>query len=253
MAGADLVPSREAAARLGVTQQEVRRLVKAGVLRGALVANRLMVDRLSLERRARQSVSLGPRRTPRNAWTMLRMLSCAEVRFVDPVTRSKLKASLKQITPQRLHGVTGRRATTHNYRVKERYVPQILQEPGVVRTGMSAFAYDPGFDLVSSGGAVAELYCEESTHRDLSSHYGLVPGDEMSNVVIRVVEDLERVAEPPDRDLHALVPARDPRHLLAVVAAVGVDLMDNLDSRVARAGRQRVEALLNDFRTGLIR
>ena len=248
--GAELVPSREAAERLGVSQQEVRRLVKAGVLRGTLVANRVMVDRLSLERRARQPVSLGPHRTSRNAWAMLRMLSSVEARFVDPVTRSKLKASLKQITPERLHGVTTRRATTAS---RTATFPRSCRNRAWSGPGCPPSSTTPGSTW--SHWAVLSLSCTARSRPIRISRATTVScratrcrtsssgSSRISNVLpSRLIAD-----RLPDRRL------ANPHPPLAVVAAVAVDLMGNLDGRVARAGRQCTESLMHDFRPGLIR
>ncbi len=249
MADSEFVPSAEAAVKLGVSQQEVRRLVGAGALRGTRVAHRVMVDRVSLELRMRRQVTSGARRTPVNAWAMLRLVTGDNVDFLDRVTRSKLRASLKQVTAERLFEVTGRRATVHHYRVQDQYLARLLGEAGLVRTGLSAIDHDPTFDLVALEVAEVDGYCNEATHRRLRGEYALVAGDELSKVTLRVVNDLDRVLPGPDgyQVRHGLA-VREPGHSVAVTAAICVDLMGNIDARVVRAGRQRLEDLLRDFR-----
>jgi hypothetical protein len=249
VADSELVPSAEAADRLGVSQQEVRRLVGSGALRGTRIAHRVMVDRVSLELRLRRQVTSGARRTPANAWAMLRMVTSDDVDFLDRVTRSKLRASLKQITAERLLEVTGRRARVHHYKVRDHYLPRILGEVGVVRTGLSAVEHDPAFDLVSLDTAAADVYCDEQTHRRIRDEYALVAGDELSKVTLRVVDDVQRALPGPDgyQIRHALAVCA-PDRAVAVTAAICVDLMEHLDTRVVRAGRRRLEDLLREFR-----
>ncbi len=249
MADSEYLPSAEAAHRLGVSQQEVRRLVGAGVLRGTRVANRVMVDRVSLELRTRRHITSGARRTPANAWAMLRLVTGDNVDLLDRVTRSKLRASLKQVTAERLLEVTSRRATVHHYRVQDQYLARLLGEAGLVRTGLSAIDHDPAFDLVWLDVAAVDGYCDEASHRRIRAEYALVAGDDLSKVTLRVVNDLDRVRPGPDgyQVRHGLA-GRDIDQTVAVTAAICVDLMENLDPRVVRAGRQRLEDLLGEFR-----
>lgn len=249
MTEAEFVPSSEAAAALGVSQQEIRRLVGSGALRGTRVAHRVMVDRVSLELRLRRHVTAGARRTPTNAWGMLRLASGEEACLVDRVTRSKLRASLRSITAERLLEVTGRRARVHHYTARDLYLPRILAEAGVVRTGLSAVEHDPLIDLVLLDAVPVDVYCDERTHARIRDEYGLVAGSDLSKVTLRVVDNLELVAAAGHEDEVPAVHAKDePRLAVAVTAAVCVDLMESLDTRVVRAGRQRLEELLARFR-----
>jgi hypothetical protein len=249
VADSEFVPSAEAADTLGVSQQEVRRLVGAGALRGTMVANRVMVDRVSLELRTRRTVTAGARRTPANAWAMLRLVTGDDIDFLDRVTRSKLRAALRQVTADRLVEVTARRAVVHHYRVRDQYLPRLLAAEGVVRTGLSAIEDDPEFDLVWLDAAVVDVYCEEQTHQRIRGEYGLVTGDELSKVTLRVVDDLDRVLPGPGRhQARSGLAVRVPGAAVAVTAAVCVDLMENLDTRVVAAGRQRLDGLLREFR-----
>jgi hypothetical protein len=92
-------------------------------------------------------------------------------------------------------------------------------------------------------------YCDEATHRRIRGEYALVAGDDLSKVTLRVVDDLDRVLPGPDgcQVRHGLA-VREPGQAVAVTAAICVDLMGNFDARVVRAGRQRLEDLLGDFR-----
>jgi len=60
------VTTGEAAAALGVSARRVRQMVAAGILRGRLVGDRLMITRASVERRLRNPRPAGrpPKRQP---------------------------------------------------------------------------------------------------------------------------------------------------------------------------------------------
>ena len=236
MVGSDLVPSARAAEILGVSQQEIRRLVRTGVLRGTLVANRTMVDRTSLEHRAYRPPAPGRARTPANAWGLLRLLAGVDVDFLGPVVRSRLRASLRDVTPDRLRQATARRATSHRYRLPARYVPAVRAERGLVLTGLSAVGDDASYDLVGSGDAGVDAYCTAQTRERLEKAFGLVVGDELSELTLRETTHL---------GLARGAGAEEPG--VALVPAVCLDLMDSLDSRVVAAGRQQLQTLIDDY------
>ncbi|MGF1662779.1 MAG: helix-turn-helix domain-containing protein [Kineosporiaceae bacterium] len=231
-----MLTSADAAARLGVTAHEVRRLVHAGVLRGRRLGRQLIVDEASVEARATTQVRPGRALTPANAWAVLFVLSGEQAPWMAASTRSRLLGRwLGDVDARALAVACRHRASRHPHRVLPAYRDRVLAEPGVVPTGMSsATAVD--VDIVAVD-PVAEAYCSPDDLDALTRRYAL--SDEgRPNVLLRV---------PSTEDDNVLRLLLDRRTMPSAVTAA--DLMESDDPRTRRAGQRLLDQALTRFRS----
>ncbi len=219
----------QAAARLGVSHQEVRRLVRTGTLPAQRVGRTLVLPEDGVDERARLTVTPGRVLSGPTAWATLWELSGVRAVWLDRVARSRLTTRLRTSDAGQVIAAVRDRADRHEVRVLPAYRDRALATDGVVPSGITA-ADAIGADIVAAG-ARAEAYCAAETLDALRRDLG-VPDRGEPNLVVRVPRF-------PDLPLAGLGPMP--------AAVVAVDLAESADVRTRRAGLDLLTAALNAF------
>jgi hypothetical protein len=108
----------------------------------------------------------------------------------------------------------------------------LAAEPRVALTGLAA-AERVGARLVGTGDDEYEGYVAESDVAGLYAAYGLVDAETVANVVLRVVDDEEKVPR---------------RSGMAAAPVVGLDLWESGDARSSEEGQRLFAEALETFR-----
>jgi hypothetical protein len=226
------ITSRQAAERLGVTQQRIQTLFAAGDVRGRMVAGRLVVDSGDIQARLVRRPGRGRPLAARVAWGMLWELSGERAHWLGASERSRLVANIRNLNAEDVVLRVRRRATLHRYRILPTYVERLAADATCVAGGVGA-ASAVGADIVAIG--FAEVYTARSTHDRLVTQYAMVEGgnDADVNVNLRVLDD----------NLTFLLSART--HMPSAVVAC--DLMESPEPRTNRAGTLVLSNLLSRF------
>ncbi|SHG41937.1 helix-turn-helix domain-containing protein [Geodermatophilus nigrescens] len=220
----------EAAARLGVSAQEVRRLVRTGTLPAERIGRTLVLPDDAVDERARMPVGPGRLLAAPTAWATLWELSGERADWLDRSARSRVAARLRSSDAEQVVAAARERADRRELRALPAYRDRVSAVEGFVASGLSA-ADAVGADIVAAGAAV-EGYCTEGTLERLRRDLGLSDRGE-PNVVVRV---------PRFADL----PLAGRQHM--PVAVVAVDLAESSDVRTRRAGLDLLTAALVAFR-----
>lgn len=219
----------EAATRLGVSPEQVRRLVRTGKLAARKIGATVILDDDEVERRLRLHVRAGRDFAPRSAWGALWLLSGEAAPWLSPAERSRLRRRLRGWTAEQLVAAERSRADRVDVRILPRYLDLALAHPGVVAGGMTA-AGVVGADVVAAQ-APAEVYCTADVLAGLRAQLGLSDRGE-ANLIIRLprgaVNLLEGRQVMPD-------------------AAVAADLAESPDPRTRKAGLALLTAALADL------
>ena len=220
----------EAADRLGVNERRVRALIKCGQLEARKAGGRWLLDPAAVDARRDLAVAGGRPLSPQNAWATLWLAAMPRgepgpwsIYPMDRLARWRARQRLSRAPlAEALAGLAPRlrtRGRLRRLRAHPSDVPRILQEPDVVRTGVSAAA-DYGADIVAPG--VVEAYVPVERLPALQRAYLLHPSSS-PNVLIRAVEGPWPFP---------------PGCRLAPPSAVALDLLDADDERTRRAGRE---------------
>lgn len=225
---------QQAAQRLGVTEQEVRRLISTGELAATRFGE---TGQWSIDDRAvtsRKALRPPPGRpwAPPVAWAALWLLSGLSADWLSVSDRSRLRRRLRSIDVHALMVATRRRAEVATGRVLPEYVGRIAVDADVVRTGVSA-TVETGADLVSAD--LVDVYCEPNLRSSLTTRFGIDLTSSNPNVFLRVPA-WEAVTVLTDRQV---MPA----------AVVAVDLLDSTDPRTIRAGHDLLAGMLFEVRS----
>lgn len=223
---------RAAAARLGVSEEQVRRRVRTGKLPAQKIGTTVVLSDEVVEHRLHLRLHAGRDFAPRSAWGSLWLLSGQAAPWLSPSERSRLRRRLKGWTPEQLVAAERSRADRSDARVLPRYLDRALAEEGVVVGGMTAAGL-VGADVVAAA-APAEIYCTAEVAARLRTRLGMTERGE-ANLIVRV--------------------PRGPLDLLAgrrvmPPAAVAVDLAESSDPRTRRAGLTLLAASLAHLADG---
>jgi hypothetical protein len=223
----DLLSIPEAAEELSLHPSRVRALAAVGALPAIKIGNRWAVDRMAVARRLQGEHGAGRPFEPHNAWAVLFLASGNQPDWVSPKVLWRLRRALSLEGLRALVPRLERRATRSAFRAHPGELPHLLEDPVLVRSGISAAgSYD--LDLVS--GAEAEGYVREGRLTKFQRAHALEPAAiGAGNVLIRVV---------PASAWHL-----DRHDGVAPPAAVAVDLHGAADARSQRAGRQLLKRL----------
>jgi excisionase family DNA binding protein len=209
---------QEAATRLGVSADAVRKRIGDGTLPAHRRGRQWWLDARSVERLARQRVGQGRPLSPDMAWAVLFLASGDEdaaARAVrDPRYRSRMRAWLRSHSVAEHSSRLRARAEAEEFDAHPSELPRILDRPDVLATGISAA---DALGLVG-GRAAAEVYAAAACREALIEEHGLVPGP--GAVQVRWVPD--EIWPLLDRD------GRAPR------AAILIDLLEHDDPRARR-------------------
>ncbi len=219
----------QAAERLGVGPEQVRRLIRAGRLAAHRVGRTLVLDDDAVDGRARLPITAGRALAPRTAWAALWRLSREDVDWLSAADRSRLVARLRGYDAERLVAASRDRAERYELRVLPAYRQRVLATDGVVPSGLTAAAA-VGADIVTAE-SVDEVYCAAGTLAALRRELGLSERGQ-PNLVVRV----------PRYDRLDLV---GRAHMPAAVVAV--DLAESAEVRTRRAGLDLLAAALSDL------
>lgn len=212
----DVLAPAEAAARLGVSVRRVYDLIASGRLGAQRIGHRLLVDRAAVDTWASMRSPGGQPFSPRRAWGLLLLADGEPAPWLDPVSRSKLRAILRDRSLRELRSRLERRAERHTFRAHPSDLARLASEPGVMRSGASA-ARDVGIDLVAS--EFLDAYLPAKRFDDLVRRYRLRPSRD-ANVILRRLPDLAFGWRS-----RAVAPA----------AAVAIDLAEDPDPRSQHA------------------
>ena len=100
----------QAAERLGVGPEQVRRLIRAGKLAAHRVGRTLVLDDDAVYGRARLPITAGRALAPRTVWAALWRLSGEDVDWLSAADRSRLVARLRGYNAERLFAASSDRA-----------------------------------------------------------------------------------------------------------------------------------------------
>ena len=221
------VTTTQAADRLGVTPEAVRKMLNNGRLTAAGRAGRtLLVDPASLQRVQRGGKHAGRLWAPATAWAALCLLSGEEAPWIGSSEKSRLKNRLRSATPEDIYLLARNRARINRYRAAPSAAAQVLH--GLVPTAGSAMqdlSMAARFGL-TGGGSSADGYAMPGEAEAFAAAYGMVT-DPAGSVIIREAA----LADPLTG-------------ITAPTAAVAVDLMDSLATRERAAGVRVLGELL---------
>lgn len=212
----DLVSPPDAAARLGVSVRRVYSLIAAGRLPAQRFGHRLLVERAGLDAWAKARSPGGQPFSPARAWGLLLLADGEPAPWLDPVSRSKMRAILRSRDLRDMRPRLERRGERHAFRAHPSDLERLASEPGIVRSGAAA-ARDVGIDLVAS--QYLDAYVPASHFDRLVKRYRLRPSHQ-PNVVLRRLPNLAF-------GWHA--------RAFAPAAAVAVDLAEDPDPRSQEA------------------
>lgn len=225
----DPVAIPDAARILGLSPARVRAMAVNGRLPGVKIGDRWLIERSAVERRLSQGASSGRPYAPHNAWALLLLASGEVVDGLDPSVRSRLRRAMELEGLQKLAPRLSRRAEVKRFSAHPGEVSYVLEDPVLVRSGISASGAH-GFDLVSGG--EVDGYLPESKLKQFAQSHALSPSGPEGNVCLRLV---------PAKAWHLLQGAP-----MAPIAAVAIDLAEDLDPRSNKAGRDALRDLDHD-------
>lgn len=216
----DVLSVSEAAARLGVSQQQVRQLIRSGELEADRLGRAFLVPAGAVERRASQEWPRGRRFAPANAWALLSIADGKEAPWLSPDDRWRVKRYLAGHSLEWLRPRLVDRAKAVRLRAHPSLLRRLRNDPDLMLSGVSA-ARELRLGLVGGGDEV-DAYVDSSRFPDVMRRYRLRPSQE-SNLVLRVI--------PP------VGWASLPGHV-APRAAVALDLLDHSEPRVQQVGQE---------------
>lgn len=215
----DLLAPADAAVELGVSVRRVYDLIASGRLRAERIGRRLLVDQAAVDAWDRVRSPGGQPFSPRRAWGLLLLADDEPAPWLDPVSRSKLRAVLRVRDLRELRSRLERRADRHAFRAHPSDLRQLASEAGVMRSGVSA-ARDVGVDLVASD--FLDAYVPGPQFDRLVRRYRLRPSRD-PNVILRRLPDVAF-----GWGSRAVAPA----------AAVAIDLAEESDPRSQEAAER---------------
>jgi excisionase family DNA binding protein len=212
----------EVADELGVSPRRVRQMLAGGDLPGERVGRAWVIERGALERARRNRPEVG---RPWRAGAAWGFLALAEGQPVDlsPVDRVRIRRRVAGGIEDNL-GRLRVRADELGFYAHPSVLERLLQQPGVVRSGISAADEYP-IDLVAQ--EAAEGYVRRSEVGNLIERFALDESSDRPNLILRVVDD---DAWPFDAGQR-----------VAPSVVVAVDLLEAQDERARRAGRDLLE------------
>ena len=191
----------EAAEELGVSSRRVRSLVESAQLAGRQVGGRWLIEREAVESRKRQQHPSGRPLSPSSAWHILAALSGEDeaLRSLAAPVRSRAKQRANELveavrSDPAGFGALASRADAQAFYGHPGIVRRILEEPRVVRSGVSALnAHDAGL----AEGNEAECYVRAEDLSRLSAKYALQPSVDRhrANVIMHVVDEVPQAAD----------------------------------------------------------
>lgn len=212
------IPAADAAARLGVSRSRIRALASSGELPAEKLANRWLLDAGALDRRIASNPSGGRPFEPRKAWALLFLLSAQDAPWLSVIERSKLRAVVRDRKFEDFRPRLRRRAEARYFVGGDRARNDLARAADFVRSGVSAAEH---YSLSLRSSRVFDGYLPRRSGERIIYRNALREVDERDADVVL------RLADFWPLDGRKVAPA----------AAVAADLLDSLDERTVRAGR----------------
>lgn len=215
----DLLAPADAAIQLGVSVRRVYHLIASGRLPAERIGRRLLIERAAVDAWDNVRSPGGQPFSPQRAWGLLVLADGEPAPWLDPVSRSKLRAVLRDRSLRQLRSRLGRRSERNALRAHPSDLRRLADEPGVMRSGVSA-AREIGLELIAS--EVLDAYVSERRFDRLVQRYRLRPSRD-PNVILRRLPDLD---------------FGWGSRTVAPAAAVAIDLAEDPDPRSQEAADQ---------------
>lgn len=218
----------EAAEHLGVHPSRVRELLHARTLAGRRVGRQwlIKVDDLDRHRELIRSGATSRSMSARTAWAAGALLDGQHTDWLASSERSRLKSRILQHREEVAtfrRWLSARQARVERFRIGEADIGALLEEEGVVATGISAAgAYGARLSAVGE----ADAYATASVATALKEKYFLVASDR-GNLLLRTV----------DGTWHTDTAVRRDETSMTTRLMTAIDLLDGTDTRSATAGR----------------
>lgn len=215
----------EAAKRLDVTPDRVRRLVRAGELPATRFGRALMVPADAVDLRRSRGSGEGRRLEPANAWAVLYMAAGLSVPWVDRKDRWRLG---RYLAAHRLGDIRDRlvaRGRPHAHRAHTSVLVALRADPALMLTGVTG-ASEARLGLVGGSGEVDAYVAADALDGVVRRHH-LRPSRE-PNVTLRVVPSFTRPWPPAH---------------VAPLTVIALDLLDSDEPRARQVGTEVLRGL----------
>ncbi len=197
----DYVSVAEAAEALGVSPRRVRSMAGSAQLAGRQVGGRWLIERAAVESRKRQRHPSGRPLSRSSAWHILAALSGEEaaLRSLTAPMRCRARQRARELaeavkSDPAWFDQLAARADVQVFYGHPDVLRRILDEPGVVRSGVSALnAHNVGL----AEGGEAECYVRAQDIRELCAKYALESDVDRhrANVIMHVFDEVPQAAE----------------------------------------------------------
>lgn len=216
----------EAAQRLGVSQDMVRKLIAHGDLPAARVGGvSLLIPETAVDLRRAQAAGRGRRFTPSNAWGVLFLAAGLPAGWLMAQARWRANVLLRDQGLRSLRSRLVSRGRPVAYRGHPGVLEDLRADPDVMLTGTTGAT---ALSLGLIGGADrVEAYVTQPALEALVARHHLRPSRE-PNVFLQVVPDFGW--------------SWPPAHI-APISAIGLDLLDNPEPRAQQVGDEILEGL----------
>lgn len=222
----DYVSIAEGAKSLGLSESRVRAMAERGGLGAEKVAGRWLLQKQLVNECGLTSRPSGRPLEPHNAWALILDVSGSMVPGVDPSVRSRLRRAVREVGIEGLEPRLRRRAEIHDYFAHPGELSRMVKDKSLVLSGVSAAAH---VDADVLPGAELDGYVSASQLDQFVKRHALARSKSAANVKLRVV---------PANSWHFLEGLR-----IAPSAAVGLDLSEDPDPRLSRAGASVLKRL----------
>lgn len=223
----DLLSIPEAADELSLHPSRVRALAADGALPAIKIGRHWAIDRAAVARRLRGKHGAGRPFEPHNAWALLLLASGDKPDWLSAKEHWRFRQLLRVDGLSGLASRLERRGRRRELDAHPGELSHVLADRHLIRSGVSA-AGSYELDLVS--GAEADGYLAASRLNEFEHAHALEPASlGAGNVLVRVV---------PDSAWHF-----SPGQNAAPQAAVALDLVDDVDPRSQRAGRELLKRI----------
>lgn len=215
----------QAAQLLGVSEHQVRALIKDGELDSTRISERVqIIEANSVLRYQQLFAGKGRPLAPAIAFAALGEVSGQPIETLSYQQKRRLHQKLKIISPAKLVWQTRKRKNTKRFRCSQSFVEEVAND--LVLSGVSAV--DNSFDLTADS-YTTEGYCREIATPALIVKYFLEE-DPQGNVVLHCCQEMPwpNIEQMP-------------------VGVVAADLAESLNSRERAAGLAKLEELLNGY------
>lgn len=222
----------EAASKAKVDPSYIRAMLASDKLAGEKVGGRWLVDPLALERLVGQGGQRGRLYEPANAWALLCIASGLPADWIGPSARSRMRRRLREEGLQGVRRKLTSRGKPRGYHVHPGELKRVVARPDLLRSGISA-AGDYRLGLVS--GLEYDAYIDErNLPRVVRDHALQSTNGAHGPVVLRPVSP---GAWRHIKDMEA-----------APLAAVVLDLAEEVEARSLRIGRERLQQLDGEWK-----